>query len=199
MSASFDELRDADKDFYLVYGETMAAWAMLERSVCDLFGRMIGLPDKRAKALFFSANSFNGRAAMAQSAVQFAKTVPEGREFLTRYIRLAKDYSLTRNQLAHDNHQLYVEWPDGGAKAPRRRIEDHVTRDGIELEQIVNAGTNFRYLSFVVPLSLGQTKLLREPSLSLALLDLMPTDPVASRIDLNAANPLGAELQHHPH
>lgn len=198
MTDTFADLEAADKDFYLVYGQTMAAWAMLERSVAELFARINDLPAKRANAIFFSANSFKGRYQMAQAGVRFAKTLPPGKSFLTRYLKLASTYSDTRNQLAHDNHQAYFRWEDGIATAiMERRIEDHVSREGLTVDQIQTAGINFRYLSFIVPLSMGQTRLLREPELSLELLRLMPENPVARSIDLNEANRLGAELQRH--
>lgn len=198
MTDTFAEFVDADKDFYLVYGETMAAWAMLERSLADMFGKMIGLPKAKAHAVFFSASSFTGKAALIRAAVEFARTPPPGKAFLTDVTLLASNYSQTRNALAHHNHQAYFKDDGSGRMRIERRIQPHSRRSkGLATAELVNAGTNFRYLSFLIDMSLGFQKLLREPELSGALLALMPADPVTTRIDLNAANPRGAELQRH--
>lgn len=198
MTDGFAEFVAADSEFYLVYGETMAGWAMLERSIADMFGKMIGLPKAKAHAVFFSASSFTGKAALVRAAVDFARTPPPGRAFLTDVTMLASNYSQTRNVLVHHNHQAQFKDDGSGRMRIERRIQPHAKRtEGLATEQLLNAGTNFRYLSFLIDMSLGFQKLLREPELSGTLLALMPRDPVTTRIDLSAANPLGAELQRH--
>jgi hypothetical protein len=187
-------LEDADKTFYLRYGHALAAWAGLERSVADMFARIHSLPRDRAHAIFFSANSWSGRARMASASIPFAKTIPAGKTFLADAIKLANTYSLTRNALAHDRHQLYL---DADAPKVERRITPHVSGPEITLEQMQMAGVNFAYLGQIIELSFGRQTLLREPELSLALLRLMPGDPVSQIVDLNAANPLGKELAQH--
>jgi len=47
-------------------------------------------------------------------------------------------------------------------------------------------------------LSLGHTRLLREPELSLELLALMPLDPVSTAVDLIRANEIALEIGRAP-
>lgn len=123
MGLEIVDFERVDRDFYLAYGHALGAWAQVERSVANLFGRIHRLDRVRAHAIFFSANSWAGRAAMAQASVPFAKTTPAGKKFLTQSISLASVYSVTRNTLAHDGHALHID--TSNLEAPK--IERHIT------------------------------------------------------------------------
>lgn len=190
---------DIDSEFYRAYGRAMASWSELERGLGSILVSVTGLSPKLAGAIYYSAKSFQGRADMVLACIPFAKTVPAGRAFLTKLVNRAVAYSSIRNALAHNRHMMHVLHGRDGDLAFELSI---VAPDGIKdltLQGIVNAAHNFTYLNQILVLSMGRKKLIREPELSLALLDLMPHDPVATAVDLTAANALAKEIEQFPH
>ncbi|TAL37378.1 MAG: hypothetical protein EPN98_03585 [Phenylobacterium sp.] len=194
-------LDDHDGEFYKTYGRAMAAWVELERSLGSILVVVGGLTPEVAGAVYYSANSFRSRAAMLRACVPFAKTIPAGRDFLTGIINRAVAYSDTRNTLAHERHMMNLfdtrlteeEDPDFVFQISIGTNAQRLSHKGIR-----NAALNFFYLNQVIVVCLGQAKPVREPELALALLDLMPRDPVARVADLKKASLLSAEIERSP-
>ena len=89
MAKSFDE---DQKEFYHNYGLAMAFWAEVEADLGDHFMRIARLPEKIGGPIYYSARSFLGRVDMLSACLPLAKTVPDGRKFLTRAVNLAKSW-----------------------------------------------------------------------------------------------------------
>ena len=90
MTKSFSEDQRA---FYHTYGLAMAFWAEVWADLGDHFMRIAGLPEKVGSPLYSSARSFLGRVDMLSAVVPPARTVPDGRKFLTRAVNIAKNWS----------------------------------------------------------------------------------------------------------
>ena len=188
------DLDKADRDFYLIYGRTMAAWSDLEGALGAILVRTANLAPDVAMAIYYSARSFQGRAEMILACIPFAKTIPAGKTFLTGVVNRASAYSGARNTFAHDRHMLML---DIDASRVDRLISSP-KGSTVGLEEIQRAGVNFAYLAMLLGLSLGHTRLLREPELSLELLALMPLDPVSTAVDLIRANEIALEIGRAP-
>lgn len=59
-------LDEANNKFYSVYGRAMAAWSELERGLAVILVRVAGLTPQLAGAIYYSANSFQGRTYLSQ-------------------------------------------------------------------------------------------------------------------------------------
>lgn len=182
-----------ERAFYLAYGEAMGHWAELESYLGNLFVILTGLDLDKGRAIFYSARSLQGRIDMVSACLPFAKVLPGGRAFLVQFINKVRSYSSARNNLAHDRHAIFSDWGSGGDDV-HRYIE---SQDGAEIgiDQLAYVAFNFEFLSEILKVSIGHTKLVPEPELSQALLDLMPVDPLASVEYRTKAVPLLAELE----
>lgn len=190
------DLNEVDANFYLPYGRAMGAWAQLEQSLGLIFMRLVELDWARAEAVYYSARSFQGRAEMVQACIQFARIIPAGKIFLSRSVGLASNYAQARNRLAHDPHILKIEEDDAGLNA-RRFIQPLRRPDPVTPELAERIRLNFANLAALNEFSLGRQKLLREPELSLELLDLLPTDAEATGTDQQVVGArISALLQH---
>ena len=192
-------LTKLDSDFYLPFGRALANWARVEQGMGHWFVRLSGMKEAPGLAVFYSARSFQGRVDMVRALVEFARTVPAGREFIRDALNVASAYSQFRNRLAHDRHAIQtIHWPHKVESA--RWISSPQGRPDIGKEALEIAADNFGFLANVMIASLGRGKLLVEPELSRALLSLLPPDQAASRrIDHTAASAqLNELLRHQP-
>jgi hypothetical protein len=182
-----------ERAFYLAYGEAMAHWAELEHYLGNLFIILTGLAPDLGRSIFYSARSFLGRADMVTACIPFAKTLPQGMAFLDGVVKRARQYVPARNALAHDRHEIWSDWGEGGDTV-RRQIKP-LSGDAIAIGDLANAAFNFHYLAEILKVSIGRKKLVPEPELSLALLALLPVDPLASVEYRTKAEPLRSELE----
>jgi hypothetical protein len=191
-------MSEDDREFYLAFGYAMAGWARLELWFADVFRRTTGLKRGLSQEIFFSARSFQGRADMLQACIPSVPAIPTGREFIKRAVSLANIYSQSRNHLAHGSHyigRLKTE-PEG---LSRRFIHagDRSGERAITLQEINNFKNNLHWFYSIGAASLGGRPFFTEPELSLALLDLLPTNPETDCTDEAKAGPLLDELALH--
>jgi hypothetical protein len=177
-------------EFYHAYGLAMANWSELERTFANLFVAMTRMQADTGLAIFYSARSFLGRADMFMAAAATAPTLPKGREFLVQAMKRAQAWTATRNALAHDEHGLMPDQEEPGL-AIRPRVGAP-----IGAPDLIAATFNFRRLADLILMSRADSRLLREPELSLAALDLLPVDARMGSIDQTRVDQLLGELAH---
>ena len=101
---SFDgpQTIEAANAFHLSYGHTMSAWGMLESQLFHWFFYISGIGNESmARAIYYSAKSFNARADMLEEVLRVA-TLNEGQApFLKGAIKKARTYSSFRNSATH--------------------------------------------------------------------------------------------------
>src|SRR4026209_1198695 len=68
-------LSHLEQDFHATYGATLAGWAQLEQTLCQLFCALCRFRPgaKLGPALFFSGRAFNTRADLMAAAVRSSK------------------------------------------------------------------------------------------------------------------------------
>jgi hypothetical protein len=87
----------------------MAQWAGIERGLYYWFVHVTQLKDKMARAIFYSARSFNARAEMLLAAIEQANHLaPERLEFIQAALRRAWGYSSFRNSMAHGEPSMNI-------------------------------------------------------------------------------------------
>lgn len=67
----------AQDSFYLQYGKTLDGWSILENSVSLFFAKLTGMTPTKARRVFYSARSFNGRADMFEAALSATRLPKE--------------------------------------------------------------------------------------------------------------------------
>ena len=182
------------RDFYHAYGIAMSLWASVERGFADLFVAITGMQATVGQSVFFSARSFQGRADMFLAATDHARTVPAGRAFLRDAMNLAKRWQSTRNQMAHDMHELVLE--DG-------EIEGSLaitSRGGAQLRvaEMEQTAKNLFQLMQLLTYCRGTRTLLREPELCGELLALLPRDSLRAPKDPTAIGTLLGRIEQSP-
>lgn len=188
------EFAPDENEFYRAYGQAMNYWGQLEGTLGTIFYRVVGTEEAVAMAVYYSARSFLGRADMLSSVVDHAKTTPDGKAFIRGALKLARGYAEARNAMAHDQHVLRPG--TAGVRGPAGMfIGDPIDKQTIDYAQIVAASDNFLHLIFALKFSLGRNRLLLDPSLSLALLSQLATDPRTSVGERKPLNDLLSEIQ----
>lgn len=168
----FARIEEAESRFYVAYGRALSAWSYLESALGEMFIHLSGMRQLIGMSVFYSANSFAGRIDMLRACIDHAKTIPAGKEFLWKLAAKASNYSETRNRLAHDFHA--VEMDRATRTVTRRVIRRAMAKSEVTEEQMRWATQNFTHLGHLSLVSWKDKKPLREPELSLALLDLLP-------------------------
>lgn len=180
-----DHFQEIQRDFYHAYGLAMSGWAEIENSFAAIFVTMTQIPAKTGRAIFYSAHSFVGRQDMFLAAVDHAKVVPDGREFLRGAMRHAREWSATRNTLAHEMHRVS---PSEEPPIPKVEISSrHGSKIGTT--QLETAAVNFFRFGQMLNRSQGRKLLVREPELCRELLRKLPKDALN-----NAEDPNGLSL-----
>ena len=91
------------------FGATMLAWSNIERFLYHWFAGITAMPDGMARAIFYSARSFNARAEMLEAAIEYAhKQTPAEIAFIKEAIKKARQFSEFRNRMAHGEARLTI-------------------------------------------------------------------------------------------
>jgi hypothetical protein len=188
----YGSMREEDKEFYYVYGRAMSNWADIEVALGNLFLAITGMPAELGRPVFFSARSFLGRAEMLASAIPTAKTVPAGKRFLSEAVTLARTWQSIRNILAHEPHDVSFTHPQA------HRVIRPISGKPLRAPQIAAAANNFGKLVGILDASLGASRLLREPELSLSLLARLPMDALQDMEDWTLMGQLLRQLEQSP-
>lgn len=147
--AKLDENHDA---FYRDYGKVLAAWSHVEMMMFSLFNRLTGMEEETARAVFYSARSFTGRADMFAAIISTLEVSPAYRECLKKLLKVAREYSSFRNRVVHGEvvgdaipdspHFMDVVITQGKEDASTTDRESTINR-----EMLRNAEMNFRRLA----------------------------------------------------
>jgi hypothetical protein len=97
-----EDSNQAHAEFHHAYGVTMAQWGGVERALYYWFLHVTQLNDSMARAIFYSARSFNARAEMLLAAIEQTEGLdPKRLEFVNLALKRAWGYSAFRNSMAH--------------------------------------------------------------------------------------------------
>jgi hypothetical protein len=187
------KVHPTEERFYVAYGRAMAAWSYLEGSLGELFSRLSGMAQPLARDVFYSAKSFSGRADMVRACIPHAKTIPEGREFMTKLVLRSLDYSDVRNRLAHDEHHVEV-WTDGESMVTRPVIRRVSTEATLDEDEISRAAANFGAMANLTMTAIQSEMLPKAPELCHALLLQLPRDAADSPLDQHVLAQLLSEI-----
>jgi hypothetical protein len=92
----------ASNQFFDAFGRLMAEWAAIERALFLWFQGATQMSEPAARAVFYSARSFNARAEMLEAALPTAqKLKTEEAEFIKAALKRAWGYSGFRNSIVH--------------------------------------------------------------------------------------------------
>ncbi|WP_029585582.1 hypothetical protein [Bradyrhizobium sp. URHD0069] len=145
-----EDLNQVHAEFHHAYGVAMSQWAGVERSLYLWFVHVTQMKEKVARAVFYSARSFNARAEMLQAAIdQGGHLAPERLEFIQKALGRAWGYSSFRNRMAHGEPMMNILDLKGQPRKVSWSIVQGKTRDratDISMEDFETAHRNFYML-----------------------------------------------------
>ena len=144
------ELDKATREFETVYGAALAEWSRLEGQLFYWFQMVTGMNEKMARAVFFSARSFNGRADMLESAIDAATIDAPLRDFLEAALKKAWGYSGFRNAATHGEPHVNLQRDSPTVKQiviiQGRKMSDEAESTMITMLDLMTATVNFKQL-----------------------------------------------------
>jgi hypothetical protein len=112
-------------EFYKALGKAQAEWATVEDGLFEWFKQCTGMHTQLARAVFYSARSFEGRRDMLLAAIPFSPCDEKTRTGIRLCIKRARQYAEFRNRISH-GHLIYLRH----SKTPQ-----HVLTEGRSLER----------------------------------------------------------------
>lgn len=165
-----DGLNSAYAEFHFAYGITLANWAGVERALFYWFYRATEMSETMARAIFYSARSFNGRAEMLEAAIAHNHTlVGDELAFIKSAIKRAWQYNSFRNRIAHGEPIMnIIELADPKAGKTSRSIDWSIVEGkstkgpdpetDVSIDRLKNAAENFHRLQSMLNDALGKNK-----------------------------------------
>lgn len=172
-----EHVNQAHAEFHHAFGCAMSEWAGVERSLFYWFTYITRMKSEMARAVFYSARSFNARADMLAAAIAEAKRQTEVElEFIRTALKRARGYGGFRNNLAHGEPIMNIMGP----KEAPRAIHYSITQgkkpnlgSDITIADLLTAAKNFHSLKLIITEALPWEK--RVPEECLAQLLALPT------------------------
>ena len=126
-----EDLNQARAEFHHAYGVAMAQWGGVERGLYLWFVHATQMKEKVARAVLYSARSFNARAEMLQAVIdQAAHLAPERLDFIQKALGRAWGYSSFRNRMAHGEPMMNILDIRGQPRKVSWAIAQGKARDG---------------------------------------------------------------------
>jgi hypothetical protein len=137
----------AREKFYAAIGEAMAAWSSVEDGLFEWFKRCTAMHETLARAVFYSARSFEGRRDMLEAAIPFSPFDEKTQISIRKCLLRAGQYAAFRNRIAH-RHMLFTY----EIKPPQFVLVEGRTLSGasanyVTIEALKIATHNFRRLA----------------------------------------------------
>jgi hypothetical protein len=125
----------------------MAAWSAVEDGLFEWFKRCTAMQEQLARAVFYSARSFEGRRDMLEAAIPFSSCDEKIRTGIRKCMLRAGQYAAFRNRIAH-RHMLFTY----ELKPPQFVLVEGRTLSGpssnyVGIEALKIAAHNFRRLT----------------------------------------------------
>jgi len=164
-----ERFENAHAELHYYYGIALANWSGIERGLFYWFYRTTGMSEAMARAVFYSARSFNGRAEMLEAAVAHNPTVL-GNElaFIKAATKKAGQFSGFRNRIAHGEPIINViELKDQDGNQASRTIDCSIVQGkshgpdpatDVSIKSLTNAAENFHRLQCLLTDALGHDK-----------------------------------------
>lgn len=144
------ELAEITREFNVVYGAALAEWSSLESHLFYWFQLLTGMNEKTARAVFFSARSFNARADMLEAALDAESPGGPLQLFLEAALKKARGYSGFRNSATHG--EPLIDRQRGSPTAKQfviiqgRKVHYEAAETMITMLDLTTATINFRQL-----------------------------------------------------
>jgi hypothetical protein len=137
--------------FHEELGKATAAWSSIEEGLFEWFRLCTGLEERLARAVYYSARSFEGRRDMLTAAVPFFPCDEKTRTGIRLCIKRARQYSEFRNRISHGHIIYYVSNPPRHVIAEGRALATHFAEQSVvTLEDLKTATINFGELQYLI-------------------------------------------------
>lgn len=93
--------QDAEDALFFALGRATGYWAFLENRLSSWFALLSGVPGATANDIFFTPQSFAGRADLVQVAIEHSTAPEQSRVFIVAALLKVRTYSQFRNRFVH--------------------------------------------------------------------------------------------------
>lgn len=138
-------------EFYRALGRAHAEWSSVEDGLFEWFKQCTGMDTQLARAVFYSARSFEGRRDMLTAAIPFSKNDEKTKTGIRLCIKRARQYVPFRNRISH-GHFVYLGFRDG--EKPQYALTEGRSLDGpdetshyVRVDDLTIAAVNFGNLA----------------------------------------------------
>ena len=188
---SLDDIEEASNEFNAAYGRAFAAWAIVETILDKLLVRMTGAPPEMSAAMYYSTRSFNAKADMIEAVIHLVSADENFKSMLKNIMKKVRQYSSTRNILAHAHQSSTVDISSDGNKlnlhyyirdASKMELplgDDHTTKGQLE-----NCRENFGRLAYYIlyTIKVPAAEVRAWPEKCLELLRQLPIDACSTSV-----------------
>jgi hypothetical protein len=137
--------------FHEQLGKATAAWSSIEEGLFEWFRLCTGLEERLARAVYYSARSFEGRRDMLSAAIPFSLCDEKTRTSIRLCIKRARQYSEFRNRISHGHIFYYAGNPPRHVIAEGRALATLFTEQSVvTLEDLKTATINFEELRHLI-------------------------------------------------
>ena len=157
MSATCDNPLNNDEEqkalaiFLQHLGRASAAWSSIEDGLFEWFRLATALDERFARAIFYSAPSFEGRRDMLSAAIPFSPCNEKTRTGIRLCIKRARQYSEFRNRISHGHIFYWVTDPPQHVIGEGRHLATLMAEQTVvTLEDLKSATINFQELAYLI-------------------------------------------------
>jgi hypothetical protein len=182
-----DPRGDIPDEFIKAYGEALLEWSYVENRLSRWFGHLTGLSHAMARAVFYSARSFQGRSDMLSAVIPAASIANEGaRRFIHDALFKAINYSPLRNKLAHGIPVLRYDGVEAKVILIEGKIGYSGEDDALESSKFRIAAKNFETLANLLSRALRAYQAADQKQLQQCheLLVQLPNEPDKEKLSL---------------
>ena len=137
----------ARDEFHRALGEAQAEWSSVEDALFEWFKQCTGMPAQLARAVFYSARSFEGRRDMLRAVIPFSRCDEKTRTGIRLCMTRAGQYVPFRNRMSH-GYPIFL-----GGEKPQFALTEGRSLDGpvenagyVTVDDLTIAAVNFRKL-----------------------------------------------------
>jgi hypothetical protein len=135
-------------EFHRALGQAQAAWSSVEDGLFEWFKQCTGMHAQLARAVFYSARSFEGRRDMLAAAIPFSQCDEKTKTGIRLCIKRAGQYVQFRNRMSH-GHLIFL-----GGEKPGHALTEGRSLDGpvetahyVKVDDLTIAAVNFGKLA----------------------------------------------------
>lgn len=96
-----EQITESENTYFHAMGAALARWSRIEQTLFWWFWYLSALPEKKARAIFYSGQNTATRVYLVKAALQTTNRPKRFRAFILEALKVVSSYQGARNQIAH--------------------------------------------------------------------------------------------------